>query len=165
MEVVAGFLTTTALSRSAGEGNDLFGRSAFNRYYYASFLVVRESLAEMNDAWKGLKHKAYPEVLTGQVVNRLKSGKRAAIRARDRELVRLCSAAIDAAKDLASVMQEGYAIRVVADYEPRSKVSFSGSADFSLNSISVAQAKKWAPKSKVLVGRISLAWRQLPDEQ
>jgi hypothetical protein len=164
METVAEFLTASVAGRKAPDEKDQFGRSAFNRYYYASFLLVRESLVEMHDAWKSLAHKAFPEVLEGQIIDRLKGGKRSAIKAGDKELTRICSVAIDAAKDLASLMKEGYAVRIVADYDPSSRIAFSGNSDFSLNSITISQAKRWAPKARILSGQVVQAWRQLIDE-
>ena len=51
MIVVADHLTITAQSKTSELDVDLFARSAFNRYYYAVYLIVKESISEINNSY------------------------------------------------------------------------------------------------------------------
>lgn len=44
MKVVGEQLHDWALQKKAQPERDVFGRSAFNRFYYAAFLITREML-------------------------------------------------------------------------------------------------------------------------
>ena len=46
MKIVGEKLERWALEQKAVDEKDLFGRSAFNRYYYAVFLLTREMLGK-----------------------------------------------------------------------------------------------------------------------
>ncbi len=66
MQVVGKHLSEFALSiRGTSPDDGLFARSAFNRYYYATFLASRRLLIETTGT-VGLPHKALPEYLIGQ---------------------------------------------------------------------------------------------------
>ena len=52
MQYVGSELERLALSDADPNNADLLGRSAFNRYYYAAFLITRETLGYMQPNWK-----------------------------------------------------------------------------------------------------------------
>ena len=56
MKIVGEQLESWALDRKVETERDLFGRSAFNRYYYAVFLLTREMLGEFKASWKKTMH-------------------------------------------------------------------------------------------------------------
>ena len=162
MEKVAKHLLDEAMQREQPDEKDVFGRSVFNRYYYATFLNVKEGLSGLKKEWEGnLAHASIPEMLRGQIKIELKKGLVKAKKASDQEVVSLCSKALTAAKDLAALMEEGRALRVTADYHPEVAIDFSIGPYFHLNNFPVEDAKSWAPKAKIFVGAISHAWKQV----
>ena len=48
MIVVAERLSEIALAEPVEEYADSYGRSAFNRYYYATYLITRDMLRQLN---------------------------------------------------------------------------------------------------------------------
>ena len=67
MERVALELQRTAINRRGQiDDFDQFGRSAFNRYYYAVFLIVRDLMLEFNPRWSG-SHASIPGMLRASV--------------------------------------------------------------------------------------------------
>jgi hypothetical protein len=162
MEIVADHLEQQAMTRSVSSERDSFGRSAFNRYYYATFLQVKSGLAELRPEWAGdMAHAKIPEMLRGTICSDLKKGHQKALRTSDHEVVVLCSRAVSAAKELAKLMDEGRATRVTADYHPEIPVSFSTGVRFRLNSVGVDAARIWPHRARALVADIQSAWRQI----
>ena len=144
MELVADHLCQEVLRRADQTERDLFGRTAFNRYYYATFLKVRSGLRRLNTPeWANLPHKDIPEVLKGTIRKRLAKGKIAASKVSDNEVVNLCGRAQHAALELSDIMKKGYATRVVADYSPEIEVTFSAGQEFFLNSVGTKDAREW----------------------
>lgn len=166
MEQVAAHLANEARVRHmAGNmdsgDNDSFGRSAFNRYYYATFLVIRAGLGSLQGTWAGLPHKDIPLLLKGEIKRSLKRGLQDAKKLSDGDVVRQCSKAIEAADELAELTTRAYGVRVTADYNPEIRVSFDEKGTFSLNAIAVDEAKRWPYKARALVPAIISAWSQL----
>lgn len=161
MEQVASHLNQETLKRVGAPERDLFGRSAFNRYYYAAFLETRANLRLMSDDWASLPHKDIPAVLTGQVRDRLRHGMKQASKAGDLPTVRQCSDAMDAAEELAKTLIEAYATRVVADYNAEILINFKGTQEYSLNEVSVEKAKAWPHRARTLARMVSSAWQQI----
>jgi hypothetical protein len=60
MHQVAEHLSLQARAMT-GNDADAFGRSAFNRYYYATYLSVRELLASLDSSWETQRHSAIPD--------------------------------------------------------------------------------------------------------
>ncbi|MCA8054408.1 hypothetical protein [Burkholderia cepacia] len=161
MEIVAQHLQQVALAQTDPTDRDHFGRSAFNRYYYATFLHVKAGLGSINPDWNTMAHAGIPEVLRGSVQRELKRGRTKAQRTDDAELVRLCSKALSAVSDLADLMEKGYATRVAADYHPEILVDFSGYRSFKLNTVPVEDAHGWPYRARALIDAITLAWTQI----
>jgi len=163
MEAVAKHLQDEAMSRAQSTEGDLFGRSAFNRYYYATYLEVRRELGVIKHEWGAhMDHATIPDLLRGQLLKGLTSGFRQATKIHDKELITTCSAAMEAAKELAKLMERGRGARVTADYNPQILVKFNAH-DFELNSVRVSEAKSWPPKAKIFMNTITRAWKYIND--
>lgn len=122
LEQVALELQTTAYARRASPHDlDIFGRSAFNRYYYATFLAVRLMLRGFNPGWQGT-HKSIPDELTGSITREIANAQRLVARIPDNQAVLICKAAKKSLSDLSVLMRHAYAVRVVADYYPEIQI-------------------------------------------
>jgi len=162
MEIVAQHLQHEAVVRTLSVERDLFGRSAFNRYYYATFLEVKASLAKLRPQWAGeLAHASVPEVLRGKVKKELSRGRNTAQKMNDIAVVALCQKALSATESLAKIMDEGRATRVAADYHPEIPIVFVAVSDFRLNTVGVQTAQTWPHKARILLVAISSAWKQV----
>lgn len=161
MKVVAHHLQVTALKSENVTARDLFGRSSYNRYYYATFLIVRKVLAQLRSEWGSLPHAAYPELLQGRVNTVLVNGRQKAQKMQDAELVNQCQRALVAARELAALMRASSAIRVVADYHPEIPVNFSHSDRFALNNVDITEAHQWPERAEAWAREIESAWRQV----
>lgn len=162
MEIVAQHLQREAVTRTLPLERDLFGRSAFNRYYYATFLEVKSSLAKLRPQWAGeLAHAAVSEVLRGTVKKELTKGRNTAQKMDDAEVVSLCQKALSATESLARIMDEGRATRVAADYRPEIPIEFFTASGFRLNTVEVKTAQTWPHKARILLVTISSAWQQV----
>ncbi|TWT20326.1 hypothetical protein FQY83_11390 [Luteimonas marina] len=161
MELVAVHLQTEAVSRSSGEEKDLFGRSSYNRYYYATFLCVRGLLRRLNAEWADLPHAAYPELLRGKVKKALQKGRASAQKTGDADVVRACNRACSAVLSLAKLMTESSATRVTADYYPEVPIQFSGVDRFSLRSVDITTAHSWLTEAQTYTMAIEEAWNQI----
>ncbi len=142
---------------------DLFGRSSYNRYYYATFLCVRRVLAQMRPQWAFVAHAKLPEVLKGQIIKDLTKRRQRARKMDDDELVRQCSRAIKAASELADLLRASSATRVVADYHPEIAVDFVRGDRFTLNEVGITEAHQWPERALVWIEEVSSAWRQVDD--
>lgn len=160
-EPVATSLHSQALAMVDPEQRDVFARSAFNRLYYSTFLVVRSVLKDLNPEWGYIAHKTVPEVLRGQIVSTLAKGISASRKANDVQTLSQCSSAKKAAEELASLLQFAYATRVTADYRPEIKISNPIANDYKLNEVSVSSARNWPIKASGLARSIKNAWIQL----
>lgn len=163
MEVVANLLQVTALKCMNADERDLFGRSSYNRYYYAAFLCVRKVLAQLRPEWGELAHASYPDLLTGRVLKVLSDGRKKAQKLQDKELVSQCSRAIAAARALALLMKASSATRNVADYHPEILVNFVHTDRFTLNNVDITEAHQWPERAKAWASNIDDVWRQLND--
>ncbi len=157
MEQVALHLEDEALRRESDE----FGRSAFNRYYYAAYLRIQRSLRSERAHWANHGHSKLPRILRDEVIKELKASFERGKKTGDQEMARLCSDAISAAKGLASLLEEGYATRVTADYFPDIPIDFLSKNEFKLNAITVSHAHSWPPKASGFVATLERAWRQI----
>ncbi len=147
MEVVAQHLRLHTLLLASGADADLFGRSAFNRFYYSAFLTAKQLLSPTFPAIPQ-NHAGIPDFLRGTVRTHLSRVKKAAMRAGDLHTANDCSAAQRAAADLADLLAMGYTTRVVADYYPLEPVEFSSASGFKLNQIPVSEAQTWPHRSR-----------------
>lgn len=144
MHQVAEYLSSEAKQQKGAEA-DAFARSAFNRYYYAAFLSVREFLASIDSKWGSQNHSSLPDLLEKTLVERVRK------QAKDlqkKELISesrqyaLSKQAAQASTEIASILRIAYNVRVVADYKPEQLVSFNH-ADFELAQHTRAEAMNW----------------------
>jgi hypothetical protein len=154
------YLQKQAVAEIDINNKDAFGRSAYNRYYYATFICVRDMLAKFDAAWSTIPHKSCPEVLNGTVLATLKKARNHAKRANDHSLDQLYARAISSTVDLAKIMQIAYATRVVADYNLEIVVDFFSMDRFALNKVDITTAHEWPNKANAYTPTIVNAWKQ-----
>ena len=149
-----------AMGRDSSKERDLFGRSAYNRFYYAAFLVTRKMLSDFNPEWKKQSHSAIPCLLTGQV----KKEPIAALKRQNRARVispsasrKMESQLRDATSDLAALLQEAYQVRRIADYEPEISVTLQNGT-MSLSGHKFGTACGWSNRASHLCGIIRRIW-------
>lgn len=149
MQSVAHHLQVEAIRIAPAAEADSFARSAFNRYYYATFLCVRETLVEIDSKYESsLSHKEIPSMLRGMIQRRIKGIQKKASRLDDSRLVTECRQASSQNLSFADVLSKAYAIRVVADYNPHTQVKFNPPR-FELSGVSVNEAHDWAQLASV----------------
>lgn len=161
MEQVGNALATQAVKlKGKPLEADLFGRSAFNRYYYAVFYVARGMLSDFSTEWQSIPHASVPQLLVGQVRREIQKFKQKANRLGDTESVSLCSHAIESLDQLSELLKKGYSIRVTADYDPTVSIKFENGADqFSLASTTIGTARNWVQRATFLTSSVRRAWK------
>lgn len=138
------------------EDADALGRSAFNRYYYATYLTVRDLLGLIDAAWKKESHAKIPELLEGAVLKKL----RAEARKQERSGViskshekGLIYQATTASSEIASTLKIAYQIRVISDYQPEERITFVGD-QFWLQEHSDREASNWISRVEMQKGNL-----------
>ncbi len=128
---------------------DSYARSAFNRYYYATFICVRQTLVDIDKKYENsLNHKGVPELLRGTIQKRIKAIQKKADKLGDVSLVNDCRQASSQNLTFALMLEKAYAIRVVADYTPETAVDFR-SDRFTLSGVAVTDAHDWLSKANL----------------
>lgn len=142
---VAEHLSSHANAVAGSDSADAFGRSAFNRYYYASYYIARELLCALDESWGPTSHADIPNLIERTLIKRLRK------LAKDQEKFgvlnaadgcKLLSQAQSAASDIAETLRLAYVVRVAADYEPTKAVSFFVGG-FRLVEHSNTEARNW----------------------
>jgi len=156
MENVALELQTTAYARRAVPKDlDVFGRSAFNRYYYATFLEVRQSLKKFNPNWQGT-HSSIPEELTGSITREIANIQRSVARIPDNQAVSICKIAKRSLRELADLMKDAYSVRVIADYYPDISIQLDAGR-FKLDRTNITTAHDWLYRAQTYIMAIERA--------
>jgi len=141
---------------------DLFGRSAFNRYYYAAFLVTREMLGELNPSWKRTAHREIPNLLlTGvrkPVVRKLKESVKKDLMTLG-ESSALQTKLTKATTELSNLLLQAYDVRSVADYEPEQQITLNNNI-IALSSCKLTLANTWADKASAYCKGIRKVWKE-----
>jgi len=135
---------------------DAYGRTAFNRYYYACFLNIREFVSSIDSSWSKVNHAGVPELLRGSVHKKIESELKKSERVGDltsREYQSKKSILLSSLDNMASTMSLAYTIRGIVDYEPEVEMVFEKNS-FIINKMPVSSAKGWlqtinSEKSKV----------------
>jgi hypothetical protein len=161
MEHVALHLQKEANKNGDSEAGEEFGRTAYNRYYYATFLIIRKMVSRFDTKWSGIPHADYPVLLRGKIKKAFKEERLRAQRASDAELVQICNQAVSTTEEIAQLMEKGSATRVVADYQPEIAIIFSKSERFSLQGIDITEAHQWPIKARNFSNSLSAAWNQI----
>ena len=152
-----------AARTSGGDEADAFGRSAFNRYYYAAFLSTRELLVTIERSWKGVPHSNIPALLENDLRTRFQ---RAMKPLQAKHLISegkaksLISQVGSAGGEMASILRTAYAVRVTADYMPEEKVIFEP-ATFRLATHTEAEARNWLQRIDRSKGVVLSAAREV----
>lgn len=158
MEIVARHLKDQALALGKTDDATLFGRSAFNRYYYSAFLLTKQHLLPVLPDLPN-RHAAIPEFLQGSVGRELSRRKAKARRVSDHPSVQLTQNARLAAIELAELLKVGYSARVIADYHPEQPIDFY-ERGLKLNEVRLSEAEAWPHKARHLAVLVVSAFKQ-----
>ncbi|MBN4054444.1 hypothetical protein JYT87_01910 [Nitrospira defluvii] len=161
MECVGEKLKNYALSENDRIKKDLFGRSAFNRYYYAAFLITREMLGAIEPKWKKTPHRAIPKLLKDAVckpvVKRLEQSAKKDLLTNG-ELSALRSKLTKATTELANLLHQANNVRLIADYEPENHIVVNNKIII-LSFCTLTSANTWANRAKAHCKDIRKVWK------
>lgn len=146
MLAVANHLETYCWNAKDKRERDQFARSAFNRYYYAIYLTIRDALAQIDPSWDEPSHSQVPKLLRETVVKRINSRKKK-ITMQGQQAHKLAGQGCTAAKALAQLVDECYSLRKVADYHPNQLVTF-GDSIITLAGVKASSARQWCTDAK-----------------
>jgi len=121
MKAVADKLTSLANDELDVGLQNLYGRSAFNRYYYCIFLVTRDLLREYKVEWSKSKHKQIPDILVVTFKKELIKEVKKTLRhnlVTESEASKAITQIRTSTAELSSLLIEAYDARCIADYEP-----------------------------------------------
>jgi hypothetical protein len=163
MIVVANRLSQIAVDERIEIDADAFGRSAFNRYYYAAYLETRDMLGQLNPSWVRTPHSVIPGFLTETILNAIRrNAKRqltlGALSKSESALLR--DTANKSTAYLSDLLREAYAIRCVADYQPEQRILRDGNI-IKLGDHSIQAARKWPQRASFHAKILIRIWRQL----
>ena len=166
MERVASHLALESTARPDTDEQDVFARSAFNRYYYAAYLEARKLLRNTVSRRDQVGHSAAPDMLKEKLRKRFVSLTSSKIRSRAVPQARgeqQKSLAIDAIESLAKLLKEAYKVRCIADYEPEIPVSLDKNThtQTKLSGHSLKSAREWAQLARKFCMIIQKAWDEL----
>jgi hypothetical protein len=160
-QVVGANLAQISLEAPSESDMDAFGRSAFNRYYYSSYLTARELLGQFDPEWRTQGHSNVPGLLKDSAKDVfLKAAKKARRTMPDNQVDKSLNQAINGLGELAKILTEGYAIRVLADYMPETK-AVRESGKITLGPASLSSAAFWPKRSKILASLVITSGREL----
>ncbi|WP_186101774.1 hypothetical protein [Burkholderia gladioli] len=163
MERVAEALTEQAVSSPDEMDANMFGRSAFNRYYYSVYLSARQMVIAGHPEIKQFKHKDLPDLLVGKIQEniQLEAGK---LKKRhmlsDGQASKLAQSSRQALSELANILREGYHIRVIADYDPN-VIAVVRNGHVILEDKTSDAARQWGRRAERCIGQVRRVWRQL----
>ena len=164
LQVVAEHLSVRARDFVSSQADaDAYGRSAFNRFYYSSFLSVRDLLILIDAAWAKTPHTNIPGVLELNLVKKIKDTAMRQERSGLLSPVRrsaMVSQSMTAITEISSVLKSAYTVRLAADYEPSLKIVF-GVEGFELDSCSIGDARSWKGRIERNKGTIINISREL----
>jgi len=158
-ETVANHLQEKAIQlRNKSDLADAFGRSAFNRYYYSTFLRTREMLRALELTKDEKIHGKYPSILENDVIKLLEKALDLHKKMEDEKGAELFNEAIRQCKDLSELIKKAQGVRNISDYELSTKIEFSNENSFELNGVSIMQAKNWPVKAENVCNLIFQAY-------
>jgi hypothetical protein len=163
MQVVGKHLTDFAMSiRGTSPDDGLFARSAFNRYYYATFLASRQLVIETTGTQR-LPHKALPEYLIGQFQKTMKRQIQAGFKSgvlSNANRARMLNALMQNTLLLRELLVTAYGVRVLADYEPDIPVEMKDDT-YSLGAATLSAAGNWASRAQMHCKNLHKIWKDL----
>lgn len=160
-QAVGAQLAKTAMGAPSESEMDAFGRSAFNRFYYSSYLEARDLLGRFNPAWRGQGHADVPNLLKDSAKGiLLRAAKKARNVMTHVEIMKSLNLGISGLDELAQILKEAYAIRVLADYQPETK-TIRIANKISLGSANLASAQYWPRRTRILTSAVFESGRSL----
>lgn len=129
MITVANHLRDHACALADAAEVDLFGRSAFNRFYYACYWAIRTNLPDMVSDWTKMGHKALPDCLKSSVQKETLKAlerQRKSKMISDEDFGRLQPRITRSIAEIARLLEQGYSVRCTADYNPEFKATKTG---------------------------------------
>jgi len=163
MKLVGDKLREWAINEQSETKADAFGRSAFNRYYYASFLITRGMLKELNPEWAKAKHKNIPDILKKSLIDRVRRQIKIIERKKlfdVRDSSKQRRSLNIAVAGLSGLLSSASSVRVTADYEPECQVVRAGNL-ITLSNQSLEAAKNWPDRAEAFSKVILKVWREL----
>ncbi len=160
---VAHRLSEIAISEKSDDHMDAYGRSAFNRYYYASYLIIRGMLRQLNTDWARTGHSQIPQLLTGRVVKIIRDEHDRQLRLGANPSARSGSMMHEAhlvTSELSQMLLIAYDVRVVADYEPEQRIERDGRV-IKLRGHTISEAQGWPRRAEACTKRLIKIWRDL----
>jgi len=161
LKVVGDKLRDVALQSTVPNEENLFGRSAFNRYYYSAFLITRSLMRRRREEWGRVSHASMPEVvrkarkeILDSQLKMVKKGISSGGITSDTKEGAIAAAA------LATLLEEAYGIRVKADYFPEELVHRRRD-ELLFCSTNLSDAMRWSAKAQHFCNQIEYAWHQL----
>ena len=170
MERVGAQLKHWAIDGCPDAAKDVFGRSAYNRYYYAAFLTTKDMLATLGKlcgkkGWGKTPHKAIPDCLQGCVSKKFKKQLKVSIKTtllNQEEGAKSSEQFQSNINALADLMKSSYEVRIVADYEPEIRIVWGDDGRSpSLNGYGLSSARDWHKKARIYCKEISRSWKEV----
>lgn len=144
--------------------SDAYVRTAFNRYYYASFLVVQHMLGEIKSEWARTRHKDIPLILRESLISAAKGlirNKTSSSIVHDKNVLNNSFFTLRSAGNaLAQEIEHAYNIRVIADYRPDSNVQQKG-WESTIDGVALRDAQEWRPSAVQKAEEILNAWQEI----
>ena len=159
LELVGQHLEAQALRLESKDEIDSFGRSAFNRYYYAAFWIVRSALAEIDPKWSSIAHKSIPDVLRRSVRKKLEQELKKAERT-GFPGGKLRNQIQTSTETLAELMEHAYKKRVEADYSVSARVERTNEALY-MGKEKCSSASHWPRRANTSAGSLLNVSKQL----
>lgn len=155
-EVATSLKKDAYLSKSRNEELAIaYGRTSFNRYYYACYLSARDLVKQLLPGTK-FQHGEAPDLIEKNVVKLIKQKsqkqhKDGLISFGDNS--RIITTTNQSAAEIARILKVGYLIRGIADYEPEVNVIFENDT-FSLEKHTESEANSWLGSVDLHKGKI-----------
>lgn len=163
MRYVGSELERLALNNPDPNHADLLGRSAFNRYYYAAFLITRQTLEFMQSNWKGTAHAEIPNLLE----KGLRKPAQAALKQQVRSGLldngdesRLLAELNATGSELAQLLRLAYDARILADYEPEIRTTKDGGVIY-LRTHKLTTASQWPNQAERHCAKLRRIWKEI----
>ncbi len=161
MESVGKKLKFWAESQHAHQ--NMFGRSAYNRFYYASYLLTRKTLSNLDSKWQNAKHKNIPELLVTSVRKPVKTALKIQLKKglithgqHSKSLNTLNQSTLE----LSDLLVQAYDLRCIADYEPEIPIVAEKQV-LTLNEYKLNTAEKWPGKANACCKSIRKIWEEV----
>jgi hypothetical protein len=159
MRRVAKYLEEKSISCKESDEIDVFGRSAFSRYYYATFWVVRSTLGAIDPKWAEPAHSVIPDILRGAVKKKITVQLKAGLLPHSQS-AELRARANGSVSSLASLLEKAYLLRVTADYKPELTAIKSGGI-ITFGEMKISEAANWPKLADTHTGNLLDVCRKL----